>query len=417
MAIVPAASMLERASVALRPGEHKGQLPCREEEWQEVSTHLRRALLAGGTSQALYISGMPGTGKTALVLEVVQQLGKERVVPSFLQVHVNAMRLGSPFAIFGVILQQLGLRAQGTNVSPGTARTELGAFFAQRGLGAAPIVLLIDEVDHLVTPNQALLYHIFDWLGLAHPGLVMVAISNTMDLPERLLPRVASRFGIVRVDFLPYNRDQLVKILKERLRSHGATGALSEDAVRLAAARVAAGSGDLRKALQLSRQAVEVCSARTCGHGVVSINDLQNAEKDLLHANPVAQGIANLGVKARRLLTAVLVELRKREVETVPVRKVCSRYSKFCMDSEPKASVQLERLEEANHLLKRLTDMSLLIMRHGTLKDDAPLLALGSGLDNEDLGKALLRVEEDPGLRRIIEGEQILSTGCFPVEA
>mmetsp|Transcript_44097 Transcript_44097/g.104342 ORF Transcript_44097/g.104342 Transcript_44097/m.104342 type:complete len:516 (-) Transcript_44097:78-1625(-) len=412
-ALVPSMSPLERASVALRPGEHKGQLPCREEEWLDVTNYLRAALRSGGTNRVLYISGMPGTGKTALVLEAFSRLLAERIVPQLFQVHVNAMRLGSPHAVFAAISQQLGLRAQGANVSPGTARAELNNFFSTRPRIAPPIVLLIDEIDHLVTPNQAVLYHIFDWLGLNCPGLIMVAISNTMDLPERLLPRVASRFGIVRIDFQPYNRDQLIKILKERLRSHNAQGALTDDTIRLAAARVAAGAGDLRKALQLCQQAVEICSSRTAGEGPVSIIDLQCAEKDLLHANPVAQAIGGLSVKYRRFLTAVLVELRKRDADVVPLRKVNSRYAKLCMDVEPSPHIQLLRVEEAQHLQKRLEDMSLLVSRHGNSKEEVGggatlVLSLGAGLDIEDLSKALLRGEDDAGMRSILENEQLL---------
>ena len=43
-------------------------------------------------------------------------------------------------------------------------------------------------------------------------------IANTMDLPERLLPRVVSRLGLGRVVFKPYTRQQIVTILTARLQ-------------------------------------------------------------------------------------------------------------------------------------------------------------------------------------------------------
>lgn len=51
------------------------------------------------------------------------------------------------------------------------------------------------------------------------PGsdLVVIGIANTMDLPERLLPRIASRLGQQRVPFLPYNQEQIKEIVGARL--------------------------------------------------------------------------------------------------------------------------------------------------------------------------------------------------------
>lgn len=47
-------------------------------------------------------------------------------------------------------------------------------------------VLLIDELDALVTKKQTLLYNLFDWPCHSHSKLLVIAIANTMDLPEKL---------------------------------------------------------------------------------------------------------------------------------------------------------------------------------------------------------------------------------------
>ena len=65
-----------------------------------------------------------------------------------------------------------------------------------------------------------------------NPRLVLAAISNTMDLPERLLPRVASRFYIERVDFAPYNKNQLYEILCSRLKRQKALDAFGDVVLR-----------------------------------------------------------------------------------------------------------------------------------------------------------------------------------------
>lgn len=43
-------------------------------------------------------------------------------------------------------------------------------------------------------------------------------IANTMDLPEKLLPRISSRMGIQRLCFGPYNYQQLQEIISSRLK-------------------------------------------------------------------------------------------------------------------------------------------------------------------------------------------------------
>ena len=75
-------------------------------------------------------------------------------------------------------------------------------------------MVLVDELDYLVTRKQSVLYNLFEWPTMKHSRLIVVGIANTMDLPERLLPKVLSRLGLARVVFAPYTRDQIRTILK-----------------------------------------------------------------------------------------------------------------------------------------------------------------------------------------------------------
>jgi hypothetical protein len=80
------------------------------------------------------------------------------------------------------------------------------------------------------------LYNLFNWPMLQHSRLVVVGIANTMDLPERLLPRVSSRMGMKRIVFEPYTRVQIEAIVKSRLRHH--TAVFQADAVEMVARKV-----------------------------------------------------------------------------------------------------------------------------------------------------------------------------------
>lgn len=60
-------------------------------------------------------------------------------------------------------------------------------------------------------------------------------IANTMDLPEKLLPRISSRMGIQRLCFGPYNYLQLQEIILSRLRG---IDAFEKQAIEFASRKV-----------------------------------------------------------------------------------------------------------------------------------------------------------------------------------
>ena len=66
-------------------------LPCREDEFAEVLS-FTESKLSEGTGGCMYISGVPGTGKTATVMEVVRKLREhadEGELPQFDFIDIN----------------------------------------------------------------------------------------------------------------------------------------------------------------------------------------------------------------------------------------------------------------------------------------------------------------------------------------
>ena len=230
-----------------------------------MSTALRGAVREGGLGAALYLSGTPGTGKTASVRQALRHLAAEKGLLRFRVIEINGMKLSSPHQAYSILWEAL----TGENVPPAraarllearlpsagyhpTAASTSGAVPPRRAL-SEPTILVVDELDYLVTPRQEVIYNLFEWAAQAR-GLIVVAISNTMDLPERLIPRVASRLGIRRVNFLPYTHAELSLIITERLAA--CRGAFGQDGIELAARKVASVSGDVRRALETCRLAL-----------------------------------------------------------------------------------------------------------------------------------------------------------------
>ena len=80
------------------------------------------------------------------------------------------------------------------------------------------------------------MYNIFDWPTRSHSKLVVLAVANTMNLPERIMMnRVSSRLGLTRMTFQPYTFKQLEQIVLSRMNG---LSVFEEDALQLVARKV-----------------------------------------------------------------------------------------------------------------------------------------------------------------------------------
>jgi origin recognition complex subunit 1 len=299
-------------------------LPCRESEFEEVYFHLEKAI-TNGTSNCIYISGTPGTGKTATVREVISCL--EGAVAAdelddFIFVEINGMKITDPHHSYVLLWEAL----KGVRVSPAQALDLLEREFGYPNPRRVPCVVLMDELDQLVTKNQGVMYNFFNWPALRHSRLIVLAVANTMDLPERTLSnKISSRLGLTRISFPGYNHEQLMRIIQSRLE--GVPGDLVEsDAIQFASRKVAAVSGDARRALDICRRAVELVEADyeagavtpsrrqgpAQGHAraKVTIATIKRAINEAT-SSPIQQSLRTLSFLPKLLLAALLARLRR----------------------------------------------------------------------------------------------------------
>ena len=231
-------------------------LPCRKTEFDTVYSHLSAAITEG-SGTCIYISGTPGTGKTATVREIVAQLNAAVLaeeMDDFIFVEVNGMKVTDPHQSYSLLWQAL----KGDRVSPSHALELLEMEFSHPSPRRVSCVVLMDELDQLVTRNQSVMYNFFNWPALRHSRLIVLAVANTMDLPERTLSnKISSRLGLTRITFPGYKHTDLMEIISSRL-SNVPGNIVDPDAIQFASRKVAAVSGDARRALDICRRAVEV---------------------------------------------------------------------------------------------------------------------------------------------------------------
>ncbi|KAI9735281.1 MAG: Origin recognition complex, subunit 1 [Cirrosporium novae-zelandiae] len=318
-------------------------LPGRETEFQTVYDCLESAIISGSGS-CIYISGTPGTGKTATVREVISQLNgavQADELDDFIFVEINGMKVTDPHQSYSLLWEAL----KSERVSPSHALSLLDLEFSHPNPRRVPCVVLMDELDQLVTKNQSVMYNFFNWPVSPHSRLIVLAVANTMDLPERTLSnKISSRLGLTRITFPGYKPQQLMKIIEARLE--GVPGNIVDpDAVQFASRKVAAVSGDARRALDICRRAVEIAESEasaltsttttaiasnpptpskhgrnnknnnsttnaTRNHGRVTISTIKTAITEAT-TSPLQQSLRSLPLSTKLFLSSLLSRVRR----------------------------------------------------------------------------------------------------------
>lgn len=231
----------------------------RETERQQLRSFIQDSINTshGGCT---YVSGPPGTGKSALVQEVLDEF--ENVSEVRIST-INCVSLRTSNLVYGKMLEDL---APGSTSTKGSAETQLRRLFTGKS-GKMTYVVMLDEVDSLVDVECEILYNIFEWAMHPSTSLTLIGIANALDLTDRFLPRLKVR-GLKPqlLPFLPYTAQQISDIISDKLRSLlPKTSTASPDfvpcmqpaAIQLCGKKIASQTGDLRKAFNLVRRAIE----------------------------------------------------------------------------------------------------------------------------------------------------------------
>lgn len=268
-------------------------IPGRENEFASIYLSLYSALQSK-SAITLYIAGTPGVGKTLTVREVIKELYSSRLqgeLPDFQYVEINGLKMIKPTSSYEVLWNKISSE----QLTWGAAMESLEFFFKEVPKEKKkPVVVLLDELDSLVTKAQDIMYNFFNWTTHPNSQLIVIAIANTMDLPEKELGnKVSSRIGFTRIMFTGYTHEELKTIINFRLKGlnnssfyvNMKTGEaqiiqddnnddgikienlghikrvklrMSDDAIEIASRKVASVSGDARRALKICKRAAEI---------------------------------------------------------------------------------------------------------------------------------------------------------------
>ena len=310
-------------------------LPCRKDEQDKIYNYIKQGLQTNGNYNSLYIAGMPGTGKTASVKTIINILESEvkeaqkkrndkalegnGIIP-FRTLFLSGINFPNLSNVFKIIYRFI-FNKEKDKMNIKNYIFRLNSFFSHRKKynknktlidpTNSHILLIIDEVDILINTSQSLLYNIFNWTTYDYSRLIVITISNTLDLPNRLLPKIQSRMGNNIIMFKPYNKDELRIIIQDR----GIDLKLfSEDAIRLSCVKVAAINGDLRRVFHIFLKAKEINSLNNYkkkNKELVSKYDILNAW-DELFSSKISNIISSLHIFEKIIIATILSKIKEQ---------------------------------------------------------------------------------------------------------
>ncbi|RMZ26461.1 hypothetical protein D0859_09459 [Hortaea werneckii] len=253
----------------------------RDSERQELNTFVERCI-ESESAGCLYVSGPPGTGKSALVDEVVRQYTDSEHLQLAV---VNCMSVRNAKDLSQKLSEDLGLKKD-------TTFSYLRSCFTQaKADGEKKFLVILDEVDTLVDLDLELLYNLFEWSMQPSSRLVLLGIANALDLTDRFLPRLKGRnLKPELLPFMPYNAAQIAEVLTTKLRSlqeaeMAAVPFLQPAAIQFCAKKVASQTGDLRKAFDICRRAIDMVALETAE------KDAEKALQDSPSKTPLMENV------------------------------------------------------------------------------------------------------------------------------
>ncbi|KAI5955613.1 ORC1 [Candida jiufengensis] len=307
----PTSEAFKEIKARLHTSQKLNALPGREDEFSMIYASLESAVNEE-TGCCIYISGVPGMGKTATIKDVVHQMKElvtENQVKDFNFIEINGLKLLSPTVAYSMLWEFIS----GDKVADSNAVVLLEEYFKIDDPQRKPLVILMDELDQIAQRKQNVMYNFFNWPTYNTSKLIVIAVANTMDLPERMLSnKISSRMGLRRIQFRGYTYQQLGVIIQHRLDMLTKTSRnkveINADAIGFASRKVASVSGDARRALTICRRAVEI--AENNGESQVLISHISQAINESINS-PLAQYIAGLSFAGKLLLSAILKRIRR----------------------------------------------------------------------------------------------------------
>ena len=269
----------------------------REVEQKQLEDHIF-ASLETTSAQPLHVSGFSGTGKTSVVLSIYSNLVTLResghpVVP----VYLNMMKLKKRERVFAALAKEVLQHDFGAD-----NRELLESYFKSEH--AKPhVICFLDEVHEIASSKvNAFIYTIGEWSAMPTAQLVLIFISNLVDLEKSLPSKINSRINLFTVNFRCFTCEQLEQILKFKFC---ADALFTEDALSLFSTKLNAITSDVRAAETFLKK----IKRKHKGSGRIQLGEVEKIFKDFGNRENV-EFLGRLS-QFKKIILAAIVKFHK----------------------------------------------------------------------------------------------------------
>ena len=213
----------------------------------------------------LVISGLPGIGKTVLLKHIIRELEEESddVIP----IYINCWQKNTPYKIYLEICEQFDFKFTQNK------RTEELLEVIKKLLNTKSAVFIFDEIDK--AEDTSFLYSLIEEIFYK----TIICITNFKNWISDLDDRVLSRLVPERMEFLPYNKEEIKDILNERQKI-GFYNPISDDSLLQKIIEKTFDAKDIRTGLYLLKESG--LNAEERSSNVIEAQDVDNALNKLV---------------------------------------------------------------------------------------------------------------------------------------
>ncbi|MCD6204020.1 MAG: ORC1-type DNA replication protein [Methanophagales archaeon] len=310
----------------LRPAYIPENLPHREEQIKDLAGILSPAL-RGETPSNILIYGKTGTGKTATVKYVSNELeamGRKMGSKCSL-VYINGEVFDTQYRVFAYLARIFNKRVPMIGWPTDMVYSEF-----KEGVDTEErcVIVILDEVDRLASKGDDALYNLSRINSeLSNARVSMIGISNDLTFTDLLDQRVRSSLGQEEIIFPPYNAEQLRDILSERAEMAFNESVLEDSVIPLCAAFAAQEHGDARRALDLLRVSGEIAE-RMNSPKVREEHVRQASER--IETNRIVEVVKTLPLQSKIVLSSIVLLSKERSKKRFSSGEVYNMYRRSC---------------------------------------------------------------------------------------
>ncbi|EDO18981.1 hypothetical protein Kpol_2002p52 [Vanderwaltozyma polyspora DSM 70294] len=433
----------------------QGSLVTRQSHHSTLIEFLDNAIQSGN-SDSLYITGPPGTGKTAQVQAIIRDNFQPIPIPNFDQsnttttsklspkknnislsnlsyytlpngtvkkvatVVINCIALNEESSIFNKIYNSFNSHLPSSIVS---TMSHLQDFFKLYSHDTSFLVVL-DEIDKLASNNSISdvtatkkIFELFLLAKVPDLNFILIGIANSLDMKDRLLARLNLRKDLLprTLLFKPYSAEEMFEIISDRLSKikyyENEEPIFNPMAIKFAAKKCSGNAGDLRKLFDVLRNSIEVLQLEmiATNGGLLSSRNLNKSSSNqikkvgLQHVAKVFSSIMNASATKSRVnklnlqQKIVLCSLVHREKSSIfqahcSVDEAYDYYSTLLKKKDTLTPLKRDEFMESCNALETCGVASIFSTR-AQGKTRHKMKAIKSTIDNKELNIEIEKID------------------------